>query len=122
MEHVSIPKRAIGKYESVDTILDFLLDLEEKGIIEYGSIKLSGPPGLEYFDFNWEIPEMNPADAIFYNGRPARTFEECMKALYTPDEARKMLKDSGCKEEELDDTIDEIYNPTFLDIPFLDPC
>lgn len=120
MEHIRIPKRVLGKYDSVDSIIDFLLDLEDKGVIEYGSIKMGGPPGFEYFDFNMEWPESDPADAIMYKGRPAETLEECMKALYTPDEARKMLNEHGFEGENLDNAIDEIYNPTFLTIPFLD--
>ncbi len=56
------------------------------------------------------LPDSNEDDAIHFNGRLAKTGEEAITALYTPAEARQLLKDKGFQKRNANIIIQRIYD------------
>lgn len=82
----------LRKWSSSRTDLKYIDKGEAQGILKRGS-DYRHHKYPKYLMLN--IPKMNPADAIPFNGRPARTFEEALVATRTRAEARQLLKDKG---------------------------
>lgn len=57
-----------------------------------------------------DLPVSNPADAIYFNGRLARTLDEAIMGAYTRSEARQLLRDAGFPRKNAEKIVLRIYS------------
>ncbi|GAI05631.1 unnamed protein product, partial [marine sediment metagenome] len=62
----------------------------------------------KFIILNWEYGSFY--DAVYFDGRRARTLEEAIVASYTPAEARQLLKDSGFPRKNAEKIVLRMYN------------
>lgn len=82
----------LWKWSSNRTYLKYIEKGESQGLLKRG-IDFQKSHCSKYLMFN--IPKMNPMDAILFNGQPAKNFEEALVATRTRSEARQLLRDKG---------------------------
>lgn len=104
---VRINCREFKKLSSINFYKKRLDELESQGLAVRGSDyrKYHYP---KFLILNWEYG--NFYDAVYFNGRLARTLEEAIVASYTPGEARKLLRDTGFPRKNSERIIRTIYN------------
>lgn len=97
----------LRKWSSNRTYLKFIEKMLAQGIGKRGSVYR-----MYYYSkyLMLNLPKMNPADAITFNGHPAKTFEEALVATRTRAEARKLLRDKGFTRRNSELIVQRCYN------------
>jgi len=97
----------LRKWSSNRTDLKHIEKGEAQGILKRGSVYR-----MYYYSkyLMLNIPKMNPDDAILFDGRPAKTFEEALISTRTRSEARKLLRDKGFTMENSKKIVQRIYD------------
>jgi len=97
----------LQKWSCKDCYLKYIKKGKSQGIVKRG-------PVYRIYHYSkylmLKMPKMNPGDAIPFDGRLAKTFDEALVATRTRSEARQLLRDAGFPRENAKKIVKRIYS------------
>lgn len=105
-ELVRIPCKKLKEWSDKNYYLKHINTFETHGAGKRGS-DYRPDHYSKYLMLN--LPESNPDEAIYFDGRLARTLDEAIRGSCTPAEARKLLRDKGFPRKNAEKIVQRMY-------------